>query len=67
MAEYYFMVFHININNYISKQLMPSLNEVIGSDDSLHQHRGLLILQQVVKALASKRLRNDRRIFKVFI
>lgn len=48
-------------------QLMPRLNEVIGSEDSLHQHRGLLILQQVVKALASKRLRNDRRVFKVFI
>lgn len=46
---------------------MPRLNEVIGSEDSLHQHRGLLILQQVVKALASKRLRNDRRVFKVFI
>lgn len=44
---------------------MPRLNEVIGSEDSLQQHRGLLILQQVVKALASKRLRNDRRIFKV--
>lgn len=46
---------------------MPRLNEVVGSMDSLQQQRGLLILQQVVKALASKRLRNDRRIFKVKI
>lgn len=44
---------------------MPRLNEVIGSSELIHQHRGLLILQQVVKALASKRLRNDRRVFKV--
>lgn len=44
---------------------MPRLNEVIGSTDSLNQHRGLLILQQVVKTAASKRLRNDRRVFKV--
>lgn len=46
---------------------MPRLNEVIGSMDSLQQQRGLLILHQVVKALASKRLRNDRRVFKVKI
>lgn len=46
---------------------MPRLEEVIGSSESLHQHRGLMILQQVVKTLASKRLRNDRRVFKVNI
>lgn len=44
---------------------MPRLNEIINSMDSLQQHRGLLILQEVVKSLASKRLRNDRRVFKV--
>lgn len=44
---------------------MPRLNEVIGSTDAVQQQRGLLILQQVVKALASKRLRNDKRIFEV--
>lgn len=44
---------------------MPRLNEILGSMDSLQQHRGLLILQEVVKSLASKRLRNDRRVFKV--
>lgn len=46
-------------------QLMPRLNEIVNSMDSMQQHRGLLILQQVVKALASKRLLNDRRVFKV--
>lgn len=46
---------------------MPRLNEVIGSTDAVQQQRGLLILQQVVKALASKRLRHDRRIFEVRI
>lgn len=41
---------------------MPSLNEVKGSTNALQQQRGLLILQQAVKALASTRLRHDRRI-----
>lgn len=44
---------------------MPRLNEVIGSTDAVQQQRGLLILQQVIKSLASKRLRNDRRVFEV--
>lgn len=44
---------------------MPRLNEIIGSMDSQQQQRGLLLLQNVVKSLASKRLRNDRRIFRV--
>lgn len=44
---------------------MPRLNEIIGSMDSQQQQRGLLLLQNVVKALASKRLRNDRRVFRV--
>lgn len=44
---------------------MPRLNEVIGSTHAVQQQRGLLILQQVVKALASKRLRHDKRIFEV--
>lgn len=43
---------------------MPRLNEVIGSTDAIQQQRGLLILQQVIKALASKRLRHDRRVFE---
>lgn len=46
---------------------MPRLNEVIGSTDTAQQQRGLLILQQVVKALASKRLRHDRRVFEVIL
>lgn len=44
---------------------MPRLNETISSTNQLEQHRALLVLQQVVKALASKRLHHDRRAFQV--
>lgn len=46
---------------------MPRLNETITSNNELEQHRSLLILLQVIKALASKRLPNDRRVFQVNI
>lgn len=46
-------------------QLMPRLNETVGSTNQLEQHRALQILQQVIKALASKRLHHDRRTFRV--
>lgn len=52
--------------NYIL-QLMPRLNETISSNNDLEQYRSLLILQQVIKALASKRLPSDRRVFQVKI
>lgn len=44
---------------------MPRLNETISSNNDLEQYRSLLILQQVIKALASKRLPSDRRVFQV--
>lgn len=46
---------------------MPRLNETVGSTNQIEQHRALLCLQQVVKALASKRLHHDRRVFRVSV
>lgn len=46
------------------ESLVPTLLEVIRSEDSLIQHRALLTFHQVVKTLASKRLSADRRIFQ---
>lgn len=43
---------------------MPRLSETINSTNQLEQHRAMLVLQQVVKALASKRLPHDRRAFQ---
>lgn len=43
---------------------MPRLNETISSNNDLEQYRSLLILQEVIKALASKRLPSDRRVFQ---
>lgn len=44
--------------------LVPTLVQVIGSEDSLIQHRALLTFHQVIKTLASKRLLADKRIFQ---
>ncbi|XP_055641896.1 importin-11 isoform X2 [Toxorhynchites rutilus septentrionalis] len=41
-------------------ELVPTLVEVVQNNDLLVQHRGLLVLLQVVKVLSSKRLQRDR-------
>lgn len=41
-------------------ELVPTLVEVVQSNDLLVQHRGLLVLLHVVKVLSSKRLQRDR-------
>lgn len=46
-------------------ELMPLLLERVRSTDELEQHRSILILLHVVKALASKRLHQDRMVFEV--
>lgn len=46
-------------------ELVPTLVEVVQSNDLLVQHRGLLILLHVVKVLASKRFQRDRNHFEV--
>lgn len=46
-------------------ELVPTLVEVVQSNDLLLQHRGLLTLLHVVKALSSKRLQRDRNFFEV--
>ncbi|XP_058821977.1 importin-11 [Topomyia yanbarensis] len=45
-------------------ELVPTLVEVVQSNDLLVQHRGLLILLHVVKVLSSKRLQRDRNHFE---
>ncbi|XP_031781070.1 uncharacterized protein LOC100116824 isoform X2 [Nasonia vitripennis] len=44
--------------------LVPTLLEVIKDNNSLRQHRALLTFHHVVKALASKRLATDQRLFQ---
>uniref|UniRef100_A0A1B6L138 Importin-11 n=1 Tax=Graphocephala atropunctata TaxID=36148 RepID=A0A1B6L138_9HEMI len=44
-------------------ELMPTLLAAVKSDDALEQHRALLTLYHVIKALSSKRLMGDRRLF----
>lgn len=46
-------------------ELVPTLVEVVQSNDLLVQHRGLLVLLHVVKVLASKRFQRDRIHFEV--
>ncbi|CAG9854440.1 unnamed protein product [Phyllotreta striolata] len=46
--------------------LFPTLLSAVESADSLIQHRSLLTLHHVVKAISSKRLAGDRRIFYEF-
>nr|XP_023029960.1 importin-11 [Leptinotarsa decemlineata] len=43
--------------------LFPTLLAAVGNPDSLIQHRSLLTLHHVVKAISSKRLAADRRLF----
>ena len=45
-------------------ELVPTLVEVVQSNDSLIQHRALLVLVYVVKTLSSKRLHRDRMLFE---
>ncbi|XP_063982373.1 importin-11 [Diachasmimorpha longicaudata] len=44
--------------------LIPTLIDVIGSQNSVAQHRALLTLHHVVKTLASKRLLSDKQLFE---
>ncbi|GAB6031945.1 Importin-11 [Chamberlinius hualienensis] len=44
--------------------LMPALLEAVKQRDTLDEHRGLLVLNHVVKSLSSKRLAGDRRLFQ---
>ncbi|XP_054286364.1 importin-11-like [Macrosteles quadrilineatus] len=44
--------------------LMPTLLEAVKLSDPLQQHRALLTLYHVIKALSSKRLIGDRRTFQ---
>ena len=46
-------------------EIVPTLLEKIQNSDQLEQHRALLVLQHVVKALSSKRLMFDRKNFEV--
>lgn len=45
-------------------ELVPMLLQVVRSSEDLPQQRALLVLHHVTKALASKRLAGDRRIFQ---
>ncbi|KAL9986951.1 hypothetical protein ACROYT_G001169 [Oculina patagonica] len=45
-------------------ELFPSLLQEIHSKDPLHQQRSLLVLNHVIKMLASKRLIPDRQLFR---
>ncbi|XP_046677970.1 importin-11-like [Homalodisca vitripennis] len=44
-------------------ELIPTLLTAVKSEDALEQHRALLTLYHVIKALSSKRLLGDRRLF----
>ncbi|XP_044739459.1 importin-11 [Chrysoperla carnea] len=45
-------------------ELVPTLLAAIDSQDSLTQHRALLMLHHVMKQLSSKRLTGDRKLFQ---
>lgn len=45
-------------------ELIPTLLEAVRVDNQLQQHRALLVLHHVIKALSTKRLRNDRQMFE---
>ncbi|KAF5275843.1 hypothetical protein FQR65_LT04081 [Abscondita terminalis] len=47
-------------------ELFPTLLQGIENQDSLVQHRSLLTLHHVVKAISSKRLAGDRKLFQEF-
>ena len=44
-------------------ELLPCLLEAVQSSSDVVQHRSLLVLHHTIKALSSKRLAADRRIF----
>ena len=44
-------------------QLLPVLLDAVKSPQPLRQQRALLVMYHVIKALASKRLAGDRRLF----
>ncbi|XP_055389271.1 importin-11 [Condylostylus longicornis] len=45
-------------------EIIPVLLEAVRSNDSLQQHRSLLVLQHVIKALSSKRLMPEKKYFE---
>ncbi|KAL3277504.1 hypothetical protein HHI36_012850 [Cryptolaemus montrouzieri] len=47
-------------------ELLPTLLQAVLSTDSIVQHRALLTLHHVIKAISSKRLAGDRRLFQDF-
>lgn len=47
-------------------ELFPVLGQAVESNDDLIQHRALLTLHHVVKAISSKRLPGDRKVFQEF-
>ncbi|XP_017775673.1 PREDICTED: importin-11 [Nicrophorus vespilloides] len=47
-------------------ELFPMLLQAVESSDPIVQHRSLLTLHHVVKAISSKRLPGDRRLFQEF-
>ncbi len=44
-------------------ELLPALLTAIQSEDSVSQHRALLLLHHTVKSLSTKRLVVDRKVF----
>lgn len=44
-------------------ELLPALVQAVQVQDSLVQHRALLVLHHTIKSLATKRLAADRRVF----
>lgn len=46
-------------------EIIPTLLDAVQHTTQTEQHRSLLVLQHVVKELASKRFLNDRRMFSV--
>ncbi|XP_044757044.1 importin-11 [Coccinella septempunctata] len=48
------------------EELLPTLLQMVLSNDILIQHRSILTLQHVIKSISSRRLMGDRRIFQDF-
>lgn len=48
-------------------ELIPTLIEAVQTTTAVEQHRCLLVLQHVVKALSTKRLMSDRKVFTVSV
>lgn len=45
-------------------ELLPALMEAVRTGPALQQHRSLLVLQQVIKSLSSKRMMADKKVFE---